>query len=294
MSQPWMKFYPRDWRGDQALRAVSIAARGLWMECLCVMHEASPYGHLVLNGAPVEAAILARMTGTTEEEVKALLAELSQSGVSSVTRAGVVFSRRMVSDFARANKGRKAVERRYAQQPELQQENDGPNRVPTGPPTTQSPDSQKPEDSSLRSESPGHAGSDPPGFAEFYSAFPLKKARRKAAMAYAAALKRAPAPTLLQGALRYAQERAHEDQNFTKHPATWLNQDCWLDEPVSRGTTGGRNGGHQKPAHKSFAGELLQSIQEDHGGQRSFAEGGGEIIDVTPSGSSARDRDKAA
>jgi len=53
MSAPWMKFYPRDWRGDQALRAVSIAARGLWMECLCIMHEAKPYGHLVLNGQPV-------------------------------------------------------------------------------------------------------------------------------------------------------------------------------------------------------------------------------------------------
>ena len=41
--RPWMKFYPRDWRGDQALRAVSIAARGLWLECLCIMHEARPY-----------------------------------------------------------------------------------------------------------------------------------------------------------------------------------------------------------------------------------------------------------
>lgn len=28
-SRPWMKFYPRDWRGDQALRAVSLTARGL-------------------------------------------------------------------------------------------------------------------------------------------------------------------------------------------------------------------------------------------------------------------------
>ena len=42
---PWLKFYPRDWRGDQALRLVSLHARGLWIELLCVMHEATPYGH---------------------------------------------------------------------------------------------------------------------------------------------------------------------------------------------------------------------------------------------------------
>ena len=42
MSQPWIKFYPRDWRGDQALRVVSLAARGLWIEMLSIMHEGQP------------------------------------------------------------------------------------------------------------------------------------------------------------------------------------------------------------------------------------------------------------
>ena len=31
---PWMKFYPSDWRSDAALRTVSSAARGLWMDML--------------------------------------------------------------------------------------------------------------------------------------------------------------------------------------------------------------------------------------------------------------------
>jgi hypothetical protein len=93
---PWMKFYPRDWRGEQALRAVSLAARGLWIECLCVMHEAKPYGHLVLNGKPVDDDTLARMTGVPVDEVSALMAELREAGVLSVTGKGVVFSRRQV------------------------------------------------------------------------------------------------------------------------------------------------------------------------------------------------------
>lgn len=101
MSNPWMKFYPRDWRGDQALRAVSIAARGLWMECLCIMHEARPYGHLLLNGQSVGDDALARMTGAPVDEVSALMAELRQAGAFSVTREGVIFSRRMVRDAIR-------------------------------------------------------------------------------------------------------------------------------------------------------------------------------------------------
>lgn len=140
MTDPWMKFYPRDWRGDQALRAVGIAARGLWMECLCIMHEAKPYGHLVLNGKPVDGDTLARMTGVSVDEVSALLAELRQAGVLSVTGKGVVFSRRMTKDHARAQKGRKAANKRWSQVSDDVEQSDAPNGSPSGLPTTQKPE----------------------------------------------------------------------------------------------------------------------------------------------------------
>ena len=142
MSEPWMKFYPRDWRGDQALRAVSVAARGLWMECLCIMHEAKPYGHLVLNGEPVEGDTLARMTGTSVDEVSALMAELRQAGVLSVTGKGVVFSRRMTKDHARAGKGRKAAQKRWAQAADNKAKSAAPNGSPNGLPITQKPEAR--------------------------------------------------------------------------------------------------------------------------------------------------------
>lgn len=135
-----MKFYPRDWRGDQALRAVSLAARGLWMECLCIMHEAKPYGHLVLNGSPVDGDTLARMTGVPADEVTALLAELRQAGVLSVTSKGVVFSRRMTKDHARAQKGRKAANKRWSQVSDGVEQSDAPNGSPNRSPTTQKPE----------------------------------------------------------------------------------------------------------------------------------------------------------
>lgn len=139
---PWIKFYPRDWRGDQALRAVSIAARGLWLECLCIMHEAKPYGHLLLNGSPVEDGALARMTGVPVDEVPVLMTELRQAGVLSVTGKGVVFSRRMTKDHARAQKGRKAVIKRWSQATENAAEMTSPNRSPNRAPITQKPEAR--------------------------------------------------------------------------------------------------------------------------------------------------------
>jgi len=172
---PWMKFYPRDWRGDQALRAVSIAARGLWMECLCIMHEAKPYGHLLLNGEPVGDDALARMTGTSADEVRALLSELRQAGVFGVTRAGTVFSRRMTKDHAISQKGRKAVEKRWSQVSDTKEENSEPNRVPIDEPYTQKPDTREEQiDATASCTKPAKKGraTYPQEFEEFWKEYP--------------------------------------------------------------------------------------------------------------------------
>lgn len=142
MAQPWIKFYPRDWRGDQALRAVSLAARGLWMEMLCIMHEASPYGHLVLGGHAVSNDVLSRVAGTSVDEVSALLIELESAGVLSRTRKGVIYSRRMVKDRDRSEKGRKAVNKRYSQGAENLGEKPQASRLPSRSPATQKPEAR--------------------------------------------------------------------------------------------------------------------------------------------------------
>lgn len=97
MKRPAFQFYPGDWQRDAALRACSVGARGLWIEMMCVMHQADPYGYLVLNGKPIEAGQLARMVGATEKEVTRWMAELLSAGVPRVDDTGV-FSKRMVKD----------------------------------------------------------------------------------------------------------------------------------------------------------------------------------------------------
>lgn len=103
MAGPWIKFYPSDWRADPALRMCSVAARGLWMEMLCVMHEANPRGSLVINGAPLSDRQLASIAGASPKETTSLLAELEAAGVFSRDN-GVIYSRRMRRDDEKAER----------------------------------------------------------------------------------------------------------------------------------------------------------------------------------------------
>jgi hypothetical protein len=69
------------------------------------------------------------------------------------------------------------------------------------------------------------------GFEAFYAAFPHHVARRAAAKAYARAVTIATEEQILAGARRYADECKETEPKFIKHPATWLNAECWADQP---------------------------------------------------------------
>lgn len=105
--KPWFKFYPTDWRADENLRMCSAAARGLWIELLCIMSTASPVGHLIINGkAPTDMQI-AMQTGIPSDQIPALLGELEKEGVFSRNREGIIYSRKMIFDAKKAQIGRK-------------------------------------------------------------------------------------------------------------------------------------------------------------------------------------------
>lgn len=71
----------------------------------------------------------------------------------------------------------------------------------------------------------------PSRFQDFWDIYPRRRDRRKAERAFANALKRADAETIIAGASRYADDPNRVDQ-FTKYPEGWLNGDGWLDEPL--------------------------------------------------------------
>jgi hypothetical protein len=129
----WSKFCWADWSADKALHPCSLAAKGFWIEMLCIMHCGTPVGHLTLGGKPATVRQMAANAYCTEKEARRYLAELEEAGVFSRTQDGTIYSRRMVKDAAASEAGREHIAKRWngAKPP------DPPNRVPNRGPTSQ-------------------------------------------------------------------------------------------------------------------------------------------------------------
>lgn len=70
-------------------------------------------------------------------------------------------------------------------------------------------------------------------FEAFYKNYPKKEARGAAVKAFEKACEKTTPEILATAASAYAAKRAGQDTAFTKLPATWLNQECWLDEGIA-------------------------------------------------------------
>ena len=106
IDNPWMKFYPADWRSDPQLRLCSIGARGLWIEMLSIMHEADKYGYMIIADMPLTIEQVSILAGVPLDETGELVLELEKAKVFSRDRNGTIYSRRMVSDAKKAARSR--------------------------------------------------------------------------------------------------------------------------------------------------------------------------------------------
>ena len=96
----WSKFWWADWRADRNLRVCSIAARGLWMELLCLMADNpnAEYGVLRIDGRVPSVHEIGILTGVSTRLVAKLIAELVANNVCSTMPDNALFSRRMVRE----------------------------------------------------------------------------------------------------------------------------------------------------------------------------------------------------
>jgi len=114
---PAILFYTGDWLKDPATRCLTLEARGLWIDMLCLMYESPKRGHLSLaSGDAVTEVQLSRMVGSTLPVIKRLLREMEACGVFDKEN-GVIINRRMVRDEIDREKksraGRQGMESRY-------------------------------------------------------------------------------------------------------------------------------------------------------------------------------------
>lgn len=98
MKLPAFQFYPGDWLKDANLRRCSHAAKGVWIDMLCLMFEADERGVLATNGvAWSDEDIACAIGGDTTTTISAIQ-ELTFKGVAKRRSNGAVYSKRMVAD----------------------------------------------------------------------------------------------------------------------------------------------------------------------------------------------------
>ena len=103
------RFVPGLWLGNRALRACSPAARGFWMDLLCLCY---PSGYLTLpTGAPLSDDQISRMVGEPVKLVRAWIKELGDAGIFDISQDGKLCSSRMVKEANFAARAKVAGEK---------------------------------------------------------------------------------------------------------------------------------------------------------------------------------------
>lgn len=106
MKLPSFQFYPGDWMKDFNLRRCSPAARGLWMDVLCLMFDSPWRGKLVTERCDKGVTTIVTLTlrdcaealqGDLRSNMR-LLEELVSKGVMKQEQSGIYYSKRLVSD----------------------------------------------------------------------------------------------------------------------------------------------------------------------------------------------------
>lgn len=98
-ARPSFQFYPKDWMAEPGLRLCSLAARGLWIEMLCIMFFANPRGLLITNNNKVSVEEIAKLVRSDNKTVTNLLAELERNNIFSRLPDGTIYSRRMYKEY---------------------------------------------------------------------------------------------------------------------------------------------------------------------------------------------------
>lgn len=73
MKRPSFQFYPGDWRQNANLRRCSPAARGIWMDVMCLLHDSEEYGLLRWPLKDIASAAGASMPNLRELVTKGVL-----------------------------------------------------------------------------------------------------------------------------------------------------------------------------------------------------------------------------
>lgn len=275
MSSPWLKFYPSDWRADPALRMCSLAARGLWMEMLCLMHEATPRGSLLVNGRPIDGKQLAALCGVALRDVVACISQLEAAGVFSREDNRTIYSRRMRRDDEKAERDK--ANGKGGGNPTLKGGVNPPVKAQIPEARDQKPEQQE----GTRASALAVADDWPADFREqFWQVYPNKVGKPLAIQKLELTRKshRATWAELSAGLDDYVHKT---DDRPWCNPATWIHQQRWNDKPAIVAKT-------PRDAQQQRSDDALEQLRNYN---RSRGENGGETARLLLEDSSERSED---
>jgi hypothetical protein len=98
-----------DWAGDQEVRRLTPAERGLWIDLLALAAVGKPIGYVCdQRGNPLSYEEIARFSNCTPTEAESLIAGILEKGAASRDRTGRLFNRRMTRQAEKSAKKRMA------------------------------------------------------------------------------------------------------------------------------------------------------------------------------------------
>jgi hypothetical protein len=277
--RPSFQFYPADWRNNANLRRCSPAARGVWVDVMCVLHDSDEYGIVrwpladLANAANAPIKLVKELVEKSvlkggDKAVSAPFVYVPRSGrkngdpVTLVpTQAGPVwFSSRMVKDeYVRTIRGEST---RFGDD-----SGEAPKVAPKTPIGDGSTSSSSTTSSSLRSEdkSPGSTESKyPADFEAVWSVYPDRPGRSKADACKAWKARRKEGVTveaLMAGVERYAAycRACKTEPGFIKQPTTFFGpgEHYLADWTAPAPSTPGARPMHGMPKHAGAAAAIF-------------------------------------
>ena len=89
----------------------------------------------------------------------------------------------------------------------------------------------QPQTTNVVSDTSYHSSACEGGFDYFWKVYPRKKAKAHALKAWRQAVKKTSPQEIIFAAEQYRDRTKGAEARYIKHPATWLNGECWHDEP---------------------------------------------------------------
>lgn len=221
MKLPSFQFYPGDHRQDPAQLRCSKAAKGVWLEMMCVLHSCEERGVFATAGQPWNDQEIAVAVGGDISENLTCLQELIEKGVLRRNSSGCLYSRRIVRDEEKRRSNAHRQKRHYDKT-----EKPNANLTPTSHASSPSVSSSK-----KKIPLPPNRGEEL--FEAFYKAYPRKVNRPGALKAWKKidSVEEVFDRIVRAVAVQARSERWTKDEGeYIPHPATWLNQRRWEDE----------------------------------------------------------------